>query len=169
MTAAEHEEFENGGTAGEPEPWPEVGSRMMTRVLTGQDMRDGWVIVQDGVYRFRVQQCGVMLVRTVLFEYLATEVQWSRPLDTGKARCGPLLIRLRLTDLAGMSPSMAGTRRAFSAVCRHQVGGLDPPPPHSVPVTRDPVVVHQSATSFRGVLRRVKRNRAADTALSTGS
>ena len=77
MTAAEHEEFENGGTAGEPEPWPEVGSRMMTRVLTGQDMRDGWVIVQDGVYRFRVQQCGVMLVRTVLFEYLATEVQWS--------------------------------------------------------------------------------------------
>ena len=77
MTAEDHEEFENGGTAGEQAPWPEVGSRMMTRVLTGQDMRDGWVIVQDGVYRFRVEQCGVMLVSTVLFEYLATEVQWS--------------------------------------------------------------------------------------------
>ena len=37
-----------------------------------------------------------------------------RPLNTGKARCGPLL---RVTDLAGMSPSTAGTRRAFSAVC----------------------------------------------------
>ena len=77
MTAAEREEFENAGTAGELAGWPEVGSRMMTRVLTGQDMRDGWVIVQDGVYRFRVEQCGVMLVRSVLFEYLATEVYWS--------------------------------------------------------------------------------------------
>ena len=77
MTVAEREEFENAGTTGELAPWPELGSRMMTRVLTGQDMRDGWVIVQDGVYRFRVQQCGVMLVRSVLFEYLATEVHWS--------------------------------------------------------------------------------------------
>lgn len=75
MTAAEREEFET--TAGELALWPEVGSRMMTRVLTGQDMRDGWVVVQDGVYRFRVEQCGVMRVRSVLFEYLATEVYWS--------------------------------------------------------------------------------------------
>ena len=50
---------------------------MMTRVLTGQDMRDGWVIVQDGVYRFRVQHYGGILVKSVLFEYLATEVRWS--------------------------------------------------------------------------------------------
>ncbi len=75
MTAAEREEFET--TAGELALWPEVGSRMMTRVLTGQDMRDGWVIVQDGVYRFRAEQCDVMRVRSVLFEYLATEVYWS--------------------------------------------------------------------------------------------
>ena len=77
MTAVEREEFENGGMAGEPAPWPEVGSRMLTRVVTGQDMRAGWVIVQNGVYRFRVQQSGGMLVRIVLSEYLATEVQWS--------------------------------------------------------------------------------------------
>jgi hypothetical protein len=57
--------------------WPEVGSRMMTRVLTGQDLADGWVIVQDGVYRYSVARAGVMLVRSVLFEYLATEVHWS--------------------------------------------------------------------------------------------
>lgn len=56
--------------------WPEVGSRMMTRVVTGQDLADGWVIVQDGVYRYAVMQTGLMLVRTVLFEYLATEVYW---------------------------------------------------------------------------------------------
>ena len=77
MTAAEREGFENAGTSGELAFSPEVGSRMMTRVLTGQDMCDGWVIVQEGVYRFRVQQrCGI-LVRSVLFEYLATEVHWS--------------------------------------------------------------------------------------------
>lgn len=56
--------------------WPEVGSRMMTRVMTEQDLSGSWVIVQDGVYRYAVAQAGVILVRTVLFEYLATEVHW---------------------------------------------------------------------------------------------
>ena len=78
MTAAEREEFDTVGRAGALAPWPaELGSRMMTRVVTGQDMSDGWVIVQDGVYRFHVEQCGGNLVRSVLFEYLATEVYWS--------------------------------------------------------------------------------------------
>lgn len=75
LTADEREEFENfdsGGLA----PWPEVGSRMMTRVITGQDLSGGWVVVQDGIYRYGVAQRGVLLVRSVLFEYLATEVYW---------------------------------------------------------------------------------------------
>lgn len=55
---------------------PEVGSRMLTRVFTGQDLSGDWVIVQDGAYRYGVAQQGVMLVRSVLFEYLATEVYW---------------------------------------------------------------------------------------------
>ena len=76
MTASEHAEFEKDGVAQELAGSPEVGSRMMTRVLTGQDMWDGWVIVQEGVYRFRVQQrCGIV-VRSVLCEFLATEVYW---------------------------------------------------------------------------------------------
>ena len=76
MTAAQREEFENIQGDGEIAGWPEVGSRMMTRVMTGQDLCDGWVVVQDGVYRYGVAQCGVMLIRSVLFEYLATEVYW---------------------------------------------------------------------------------------------
>ncbi|MCY4398211.1 MAG: hypothetical protein OXE96_02550 [Gemmatimonadetes bacterium] len=77
MSASEREEFEYDGVVEELAGSPEVGSRMMTRGLTGQDMRDGWVIVQDGVYRFRVQQrCGIV-VRSVLSEYFATEVNWS--------------------------------------------------------------------------------------------
>ena len=57
--------------------WPEVGCRMMTRLLTGQDMVGAWVIVQDGVYRYSIDECsGGIRVRTVLHEYLAAEVRW---------------------------------------------------------------------------------------------
>jgi len=57
--------------------WPEVGSRLMTRLITGDDMRsDGWVIVQPNVYRFAVMNRGQFVVRTVIREYLATEVAW---------------------------------------------------------------------------------------------
>lgn len=56
--------------------WPEVGSRMMTRVISGQDLFKSWVVVQDEVYRYAIVQQGGVLVRTVLYEYLATEVYW---------------------------------------------------------------------------------------------
>ena len=56
--------------------WPEVGSRMMTRALTGHDLLDGWVAVQTGVYRYAVIREGLMLVRIVIREYLAAEVSW---------------------------------------------------------------------------------------------
>ena len=74
MTEAERHEFENvqeGFGA-----WAELGSRMMTRLLTGQDMRNRWIVVQDGVYRYRVEQVDGLLIRTVLCEYLGTEVFW---------------------------------------------------------------------------------------------
>lgn len=59
--------------------WPEVGSRLMTRLITGEDMRpDGWVVVQPNVYRFAVMDRGQFVVRTVIREYLATEVVWER-------------------------------------------------------------------------------------------
>ena len=57
--------------------WPELGSRMMTRIVTGKDMRDGWIIVQDGVYRYAVDDWrGGTRVRSVLHEYLGTVVCW---------------------------------------------------------------------------------------------
>ncbi len=77
MSVSERDDFEYDGVVEELARSPEVGSRMMARVFTGQDMRDGWVIVQDGVYRFRLQQRSGIVVRSVLFEYLATEVHWS--------------------------------------------------------------------------------------------
>ena len=59
--------------------WPEVGSRLMSRLIGGEDMRpDGRVIVQPNVYRFAVVDDGQFVVRTVIREYLATEVIWDR-------------------------------------------------------------------------------------------
>lgn len=59
--------------------WPEVGSRLMSRLISGEDMRpDGWVIVQPNIYRFAVVDDGRFFVRTVIREYLATEVVWDR-------------------------------------------------------------------------------------------
>ena len=76
MSKAEHARFAKAQAEG---LWPEVGSRMMTRVITGQNLSDGWVVVQDGVYRYSISQNGGILVKTVLYEYLAAEVYWNEP------------------------------------------------------------------------------------------
>ena len=57
--------------------WPEVGSRMMQRVVGIEPLVDGWVLVQEGVYRYVVfQDYGEMVVRSLIRDYLATEVAW---------------------------------------------------------------------------------------------
>lgn len=83
LTAEQRTEFE---TIDSGELLPEVGSRMLWRVLTGQDLSDGWVIVQDGIHRYAVVQVGVMRVRTVLFEYSRHRGVLERALS---ARGGP--------------------------------------------------------------------------------
>ena len=50
---------------------------MMTRLATGEDLHNGWIVVQDEVYRYRVEQVGGFVVRAVQQEYLATEVYWN--------------------------------------------------------------------------------------------
>ncbi|MBL5906107.1 hypothetical protein [Serratia fonticola] len=57
--------------------WPEVGSRMMTRIATGLDLVNGWISIQDGIYRYSVFQEKGLVVRSVIHNYLATEVIWS--------------------------------------------------------------------------------------------
>lgn len=57
--------------------WPEVGSRMMQRLAGDAPLVDGWVEVQEGVYRYAVaQDPSEVLVRTLIRGYLATEVAW---------------------------------------------------------------------------------------------
>ena len=55
--------------------WPEVGSRLMLRLLeTGEVGDGGWIDVQGGVYRYAVDDNS--RIRMVFREYLAAEVAW---------------------------------------------------------------------------------------------
>ena len=57
---------------------PEMGSRMLQRVVMDDLQPGGWVDVQPDVYRYAVAQTGTeILVRIVLREYLAFEVAWT--------------------------------------------------------------------------------------------
>lgn len=76
MTDEQRASFEDVGASGGFAGWAEVGSRMMTRQIAGQDMEAGWVVVQPGIYRYAVFQDGSLTVRSVLRNYLATEVRW---------------------------------------------------------------------------------------------
>lgn len=57
---------------------PEVGTRALARVFSG-DTFDGWTFVQDDRYRFAIDHLGIgaVRVRSIISEYLATEVLWS--------------------------------------------------------------------------------------------
>lgn len=72
LTASQQEEFEDVQISA----WPEVGSRMMTRFVSGIDLENGWVIVQEDIYRYAIVQKGTLLVRSLIRNYLATEVFW---------------------------------------------------------------------------------------------
>ena len=75
LSPSQREEFEDVSW---PNYWPEVGTRMMTRVASGVDTDGaGWVFVQDDVYRYGVtQRDGGTLVRIVMREYLGAEMFW---------------------------------------------------------------------------------------------
>lgn len=78
MSDNERRSFEgsdDGGLAG----WPEVGSRAMQRLLVvGSDVfSDGWLVVQEGNYRFRVSHEDGLTVNIVLREYLGCHTVWA--------------------------------------------------------------------------------------------
>jgi hypothetical protein len=78
MSASEVEDFEGELDAGPVAVSPEVGSRAMQRLLVAgpEVFEEGWLVVQDGRYRYRTSQYAGLRVRMVLREYLACEVTW---------------------------------------------------------------------------------------------
>ncbi len=75
LSTSELRDFEDreGGFA----VWPEVGSRMMQRLCSGEDLDGPWIVVQQGVYRYSVFVGDFIRVRSIIFDYLATEVSWA--------------------------------------------------------------------------------------------
>ncbi|MDI6694260.1 MAG: hypothetical protein QME21_04380 [Anaerolineales bacterium] len=60
-----------------PEIWPEVGSRMMQRLVEGTDITlDGWIIVQPERYRYNASVSRGIDIRIVIQEYLAGYIHW---------------------------------------------------------------------------------------------
>src|SRR3546814_19765708 len=67
MTATERDDFEGLSEVGSRAPWPEVGSRMMTRLATGEVTAGQGVGGQDGIYRESGQADGGLRRRMVRF------------------------------------------------------------------------------------------------------
>jgi hypothetical protein len=63
-------------TAGMGGVWPEVGSRLFQRLFEGIDMAAGWIIVQPEIYVFAIIESDGVTVRSIIREYLLTEVTW---------------------------------------------------------------------------------------------
>lgn len=78
MPTSQRAEFESAGS-GEVRGWPEIGSRAFLRACGAKpySYQNGpWIPVQENQYRYTVDQHGGVLVRMVLAEYLACEVEW---------------------------------------------------------------------------------------------
>jgi hypothetical protein len=81
LSTSERDQFEtNQATVGTlpVAAWPEVGSRMLSRLVSGDDMSGPWVIVQENIYRYLVDYSDGVLIRSVIFSYLATEAFWKQ-------------------------------------------------------------------------------------------
>ena len=76
MGEIERGRFEEIG--GGVDVWPEVGSRMTLRVVDGVGLAGGWMEVEKDRYRYAVDWSSDVVVRTVIWEYLATETCWAR-------------------------------------------------------------------------------------------
>ncbi|ERL51945.1 hypothetical protein [Halomonas huangheensis] len=74
LTEQQRIDFDQPVTA---EVWPEIGSRAMQRMLTGQDMDPtGWIVVQPNMYRYAASAVGYIEVRIIINEYVGCVAQW---------------------------------------------------------------------------------------------
>lgn len=76
LSSEQRDAFEAVGTDAELAVWPEVGSRMTVHLLDEEAMVGGWITVEAGRYRYSIDWSGGLTVKTVIWEYLATETRW---------------------------------------------------------------------------------------------
>ena len=78
MSNSDRTTFENAGISG-LRGWPEIGSRAFHRAAGAHPYAaqpGPWITVQEGRYRYSVDQDSGVRVRFVLSEYLACTVEW---------------------------------------------------------------------------------------------
>ena len=78
LSSVQRDVFETVDTGSDFACWPEVGSRMTLRLLDDEAMVGGWIMVEPGRYRYSIDWSGPVTVKTVVWEYLATETRWER-------------------------------------------------------------------------------------------
>lgn len=78
LAPEQRDAFEAVGSCAELAVWPEVGSRMTVHLLDEEAMVGGWITVEPGRYRYAIDWSGAVTVRSVIWEYLATETRWER-------------------------------------------------------------------------------------------
>ncbi len=65
------------GISGSLAVWPEVGSRWMQRLVEDGDFdKDGFLVIQPGTYRFRLEVGPGIAVHSVIHEFLCASVYW---------------------------------------------------------------------------------------------
>ena len=78
LSPEQRDAFEAVDTGAELAVWPEVGSRMTVRLFDEEAMVGGWISVEPGRYRYSIDWADAVTVKTVIWEYLATETCWKR-------------------------------------------------------------------------------------------
>jgi hypothetical protein len=78
MTAEKRQVFEAVSGGAGFSGWPEVGSRMMVNLFDDKVMVGGWITVESGRYRYSVDWHDGITVKTVIWDYLATETHWAQ-------------------------------------------------------------------------------------------
>jgi hypothetical protein len=78
LSSEQRAAFETIGAGAEHSVWPEVGSRMTVQVLEEEAMVGGWIMVEPSRYRYSIDWSDAVTVKTVIWEYLATETRWER-------------------------------------------------------------------------------------------
>jgi hypothetical protein len=76
-TASDHQIRDFFGADLNQSTWPEVSSRWMQRLFEDRDFdNEGFLVVQPDIYRFKLEFDRGVTVKSILYEYLATSVEW---------------------------------------------------------------------------------------------
>lgn len=78
LSTDQRDAFESPGVGADLAVWPEVGSRMTVHLLDEEAMVGGWITVEPGRYRYSIDWSDAVTVKTVIWEYLATETRWEQ-------------------------------------------------------------------------------------------